>query len=229
MLLSRIAKSGKNERLMEIQYIGHASFRIKGKNGSVICDPYDPKATGLKFPKISADIVTISHNHPDHNNTYGVADKILVIVGPGEYEIKGIKVMGLSTFHDGSSGKERGKNTIYRIDIDRVSVVHLGDIGHRLSDTQIDKLGNVDILLIPVGGVYTINPSEAAVIVSQLEPKVIIPMHYKRADLSDKTFGKLADVNLFLKELGKTNIEPMAKFVTTREKLPSEAMVVVLE
>src|SRR3989344_5861765 len=214
---------------MEIQYIGHSSFKIRGKNASVVCDPYDPQFTGLKFPKISAEIVTISHNHGDHNNSEGVSDKTLVISGPGEYEVKGVKVVGLSTYHDGKEGKERGKNTIYRIDIDKISPVHLGDLGHKLTDSQIDSLGTVDILLIPVGGVYTLNPAEAAVVVSQLEPKVIIPMHYKRKELDEKTFAGLADLNLFLKELGKTDIAPLPKYTTTREKLPSEATVVVLE
>lgn len=214
---------------MEIQYLGHACFRLKGKNATVITDPFDPKMVGIKFPKTSADIVTISHLHKDHSYTKEIEGEELIINGPGEYEVKGIKILGISSFHDAKEGKERGKNTIYRIEVDKVSIIHLGDLGHKLTDGEVDSLGNVDILLVPVGGFYTINAAEATLVSSQIEPKIIIPMHYNRKDLNQENFGKLESVDVFLKEMGKAGVIPQPKLVITKEKLPLEATVVVLE
>ena len=147
---------------MEITYLGHASFRIKGKTTTVVTDPYKPDHVGLKFPKhISADIVSVSHDHPDHNAIHQIEGAAYVVNGPGEYEIKGVGVIGLSTFHDEEKGAKRGKNTIYRIEMDGLSIVHLGDLGHTLSAEEVDSLDGVDILMIPVGGVYTIDAAKA--------------------------------------------------------------------
>lgn len=214
---------------MEITYIGHSSFKLKGKNATVITDPYDPDKTGLKFPKVTADVVTISHAHSDHNYGKGVDENELVVSGPGEYEYKGVKIFGISSFHDAENGTKRGKNTIYRFVIDKISIVHLGDLGHKLSEKQVDSLGDIDVLLIPVGGKYTITAQEAAAIVSQVEPKIIIPMHYKREGLNESAFGELMGVDQFLKEMGKSEIVPQPKLVLTKDKLPLESMVVVLE
>ncbi len=214
---------------MEITPLGLSSFKLRGKAATVVLDPFDPKVVGLKFPKVSADIVVISHEHPDHNRRDLVDDAQIVIEGPGEYEVKGVKVLGISTYHDKEEGKTRGKNTVYRIVIDKVSIVHLGDLGHKLSDAQVDLLEGVDIVLIPVGGVYTITPQEAAVVVSQIEPKMIIPMHYGRPELSAEVFGKLSPVSDFLKEMGKEVIVPQPKLVITKDKLPIEPTIIVLE
>lgn len=211
---------------MDIAYLGHSSFRLKGKLGAVVTDPYGD-AVG-KFPKdISADIVTISHSHDDHNASDKVSEIKFKIEGPGEYEINGISVVGVASFHDDKNGEERGTNTIYVIEIDGLRVAHAGDLGHKLSQDQVDDLGSVDILLVPVGGVYTIDPKMAVEITRQIDPWVVIPMHYDQSDITVPS--KLAGVDEYLKEIGKTDIVPTAKYTITAEKLPSELTVVVME
>ena len=143
-------------QVMDITYLGHSAFKIKGKHIVIITDPYSEKMVGLKFPRhLTGDIVTVSHDHDDHNFIANVEGKPFVVNGPGEYEIKDTAIMGLSTFHDGQKGSTRGKNTMYRIELDGLVILHGGDLGHTLSDHDLDELGNVDILLVPVGGTYT--------------------------------------------------------------------------
>jgi len=215
---------------MDITYFGHSSFRIKGKTATVVTDPYDPVDVGLKFPKhIAADIVTVSHGHKDHAAVAQIEENPYVVRGPGEYEIKGVGIIGLSTYHDEEKGVKRGKNTIYRIEIDGVALVHLGDLGHTLSTDQVDALDGVGILMIPVGGVYTIDPATAVEVINELEPSIVIPMHYGRADLNQKEFGGLAQLSAFLKEIGKEDVAAQPKLSITRDKLPAEMQVVVLE
>lgn len=215
---------------MDITPLGHASFKIRGKQTTVVTDPYDPDMVGLKFPKhTQADIVTVSHQHEDHNAVSQLEGSPFIISAPGEYEIKGTSVVGLSTFHDESGGKERGTNTIYRIEIDGVSIVHLGDLGHVLSASQVDDLDGVDILCIPVGGFYTIDKKAASQVISEIDPKIVIPMHYARAQLNQKKFSKLSPVSDFLKEVGKEGATPQPKLAISKDKLPSEMQVVVLE
>lgn len=215
--------------IMEITHVGHASFRLKGKEGAVVTDPYEPSMVGISYPKLSATIVTLSHDHNDHNCAKLIEGNPLVISGPGEYESGGIKVYGISTFHDGEKGAKRGANTVYRIEIDGVSIVHLGDLGHKLTDSQVDSLDGVDVILVPVGGVFTLDAKEAAEVVSQLEPKIIIPMHYNKKELNQKNFGELSGVDVFLKEMGKTGITSQPKLSVAAEKLPVEPTVIVLE
>ena len=210
---------------MDITHLGHASFKLKGKVTAVVTDPYDP-SIGLKFPKVEADIVTTSHDHRDHNATSQVGGDPFVVAGPGEYEIKGVRIVGVPSFHDEKKGAERGKNTIYNIKIDNLSVCHLGDLGQsELGSEQLDSIGQVDILLIPVGGVYTIDASVAAKIAASLEPKIVIPMHY--ADTGNNL--QLEPVEKFLKEMGAEKTEPLAKLSITGDKLPEELTVTLLE
>lgn len=204
---------------MEINYLGHAAFRIKGKTATVVTDPYAPEHVGLKFPKhIAADIVTVSHDHPDHNAIHQIEGAAYVVNGPGEYEIKGVGIIGLSTFHDEEKGAKRGKNTIYRIEMDGLSIVHLGDLGHTLSVAEVDSLGGVDILMIPVGGLYTIDPAAAVAVINEIEPSIVIPMRYSRDELA-----------AFLKEIGTENVVPQPKLTITKDKLPEQMQVVILE
>lgn len=214
---------------MEITHLGHASFKIRGRHVALITDPFNPEMTGLKFPKIAADIVTISHQHGDHNFLGRILDTPVIIAGPGEYEAKGVRIVGIATYHDAVKGSQRGKNTIYRIEMDGISLVHCGDLGHKLDDGQIDQLGDVDLLMIPVGGVYTISAKEATEVVHRLEPKIVIPMHYNTSGLSQSAFGELAEVSNFLKEMGKEGIKSQPKLVVSKEKLPAEITVIVLE
>lgn len=217
--------------------MGHASFRIKGKSATVVTDPFASSVVGLKFPKLDAvDIITVSHDHPDHNATEAVLEKAsagetrpFTVSGPGEYEIKEVTILGIPAFHDNNLGADRGKNTIYVFNIDGIRVCHLGDLGHKLADSQLEEIGSVDILFIPVGGVFTIDAKAAAAVVAQIEPVVVIPMHYSRAGLTLELAEKLAPVNLFLKEMGAEGVTAESKYSTSKDKLPETTTVVVLE
>lgn len=213
---------------MEITYLGHSSFRIKGKTVTIVTDPYTSEKVGFKFPKLEANIVTVSHDHFDHNQAHLIAGDPKIVSGPGEYEIAGISIFGTHTYHDNKNGEERGANTVYVMTIDGINVCHLGDLGHALTDEQLDSIGNVDVLFIPVGGVYTIDPSEANQVVMQIEPKIIIPMHYKTPGLAISKAEEMSGVEEFVKEIG---IEPVRdnKFVITSDKIPEEVQLVVLE
>lgn len=210
---------------MDITYLGHASFRLKGKTATLVVDPYDD-SVGLKFPKVEADIVAVSHQHFDHNAVSAVSGTPFLVSGPGEYEVKGIEIVAVQSFHDNKQGSERGLNTIYNFRIDKINICHLGDLGQTsLTDQQVQEIGNVDILLLPVGGHFTIDASEANKIATQLEPKIIIPMHFKDTETKVE---ELAGVEKFLKEIGKENLEPVNKLVLTQDKLPEETQVVLL-
>lgn len=214
---------------MDITYLGHASFRLKGKNAVLVTDPYDLEKAGLKFPKhVAADVVTVSHDHPDHNAVHQIEGTPYIIHGPGEYEVKGIGVIGTRTFHDEEKGAKRGKNTIYKIDIDGLSIVHLGDLGHTLSAEEVDALDGVDILMIPVGGYYTIDPAKAVAVINEIEPSIVIPMHYKREDMTGDMFKEVVTLPVFLKAIGKDDVVPQPKLSITKDKLPQEMQVVVL-
>ncbi len=204
--------------------MGHSCFKIKGRQATIVTDPYSPDL-GYSLGKLNASIVTISHQHPGHSFTAGVGGNPRAITGPGEYEISNVLVIGVATFHDEDRGKIRGANTAYLIEIDEISICHLGDLGHVLTDEQVEELGNVDVLLVPVGGVSTIDSPVAAEIVRQLEPKAVIPMHYKTPVLS----RKLEPVEAFLKEMGANNITPQAKLSLTKSNLPISTQVFLLE
>ena len=209
---------------MDIMWLGQACFKIKGKNATIVTDPFSDQL-GFKLPKVDADIVLVTHDHYDHNASGEVGGDPFVIKGPGEYEIKGVEIVGIPSFHDDKKGEERGLNNLYNFKIDSVNIAHLGDLGQgELSPKQIEDLGNVDVLMIPVGGVYTIDASSASKIAAQLEPSVIIPMHY----LDKDSKVNLEPVEKFLKEMGKDNVESADNLTISREKLPSEPQVVIL-
>lgn len=209
---------------MEIKYLGHASFRIRGKNAKVVIDPFDPGMVGLKFPAVDADVVLISHNHDDHNNAGAVSGNPVVFKGPGEYEVKGVKIYGYPSFHDKDAGAKRGKNTMYLLTVDGIHILHVGDLGEKLSDAMIDELDVVDILMVPTGGTFTVDAKEALEVVRQIEPKIVIPMHY-RVDGMAPSMQVLAPLADFVSVIGKT-VESIPKLVITADKLPSELTVV---
>ena len=209
---------------MEIDWFGHACFRLRGREGTVITDPYK-KEIGLSFPRPRGDIVTISHDHPGHSYADGVKGDPRVLNGPGEYEIKNIFVTGIPTAHDKKGGKDRGPNTVYTIDMDGLTICHLGDLGHVPTQPQAEAFGNVSILLVPVGGVSTIGGAEAAEIISLLEPQVVIPMHFALPDLA----FKLESSAKFFKEMGLKAPEAVHSFKVTKDSLPKETQVVLLE
>src|SRR5258706_1744173 len=212
---------------MEITYLGHSAFKIKGKSISIITDPYSSDKVGLKFPKSEAEIETVSHHHKDHDFVESVAGIKKVIDGPGEYEIAGVSIIGISSFHDDKKGAERGKNTIYVIEIDNMRLVHLGDLGHKLDETQIKEIGTIDIAFIPVGGTYTIDAKVAVEVVNQIGASIIIPMHYDVVGLT--LSEKLDPVDTFLTESG-LRVENLPKLNIKEGDITSdEKHVVILE
>lgn len=213
---------------MDIYSLGHSSFKIKGKTATIVTDPFDQGMVGIRFPKTEADIVTVSHDHKDHNAVINVEGSPYVIKGPGEFEIKGIHFVGVSVFHDDKQGVERGRNVMYQMIVDGVTIVHLGDLGHKLTSEQAKEIGTCDILFIPVGGAWTISADVASEVAAQFEPKIIIPMHYKKQG-QNPDLDVLDGVDKFLKEMGKEEVAPISKLSITKDKLPEDTQVVVLE
>jgi L-ascorbate metabolism protein UlaG (beta-lactamase superfamily) len=216
--------------MAKVYFAGQSCFQIsvsnsKDNSADIVIDPYD-EATGLKLPNLSADILLVTHNHHDHNNIEGIKGEPFMVKGPGEYEIKGVFVRGIAAFHDDKGGKEKGQNTIYTIEAEGIRFCHLGDLGQKeLTDEQVDKIGQVDVLMIPVGGQgYTISPTEAQKIVAQIEPMIVIPMHYALPKLK----MELEDVSKFLKAMGKPSVTPQDKFIVKASTLPKEGMEIVV-
>ena len=215
---------------MKIKWYGHSAFLITSDQGAkIMIDPYEPGAFGgqLSYGKIKdqVDIVLTSHDHADHNYTKDLPGTPQIVKGSGSKTAKGISMKGISTYHDPSQGSERGANTIFTLKIDNIQLCHLGDLGHLLSDKELAEIGPVDILLIPVGGFFTIDPKEATRVAEQIKPKIVIPMHFKTA----KCGFPIAPVEDFLK--GKTNTKrPKASEATfDKATLPQQMEIVVLE
>ncbi|MEP7198719.1 MAG: MBL fold metallo-hydrolase [Chloroflexota bacterium] len=209
---------------MEITWYGHSCFRLRGREGIVITDPFG-KECGYEWPRPRADIVTVSHEHANHNQGDRVAGDPKIVHGPGEYEINNIFITGIGTFHDNKKGAERGKNTIYLIEFDDLKVCHLGDLGHVPTETQAEALAGLDVLFVPVGGVTALHAAQAAEVVSQLEPRIVIPMHYQTKAFT----GKLDDLDKFFKEMGLKTVEQQDTLKVTKNSLPEETQVVVLK
>lgn len=207
---------------MEITWLGHACFQLRGKQVTLITDPFTPQQ-GSSLGKISAPIVTISHDHPGHNNSAAIGGNPRVIRGPGEYEVSDVLITGIASYHDNKRGQERGRNTIYVIHMDDLVICHLGDLGHTLQEEQLEEVADADILLIPIGGQSTIHASQAAEVISQVEPRIVIPMHYNAA--LEESAGVL---NKFCREMGVEPPAPQPKFVVTPGTLPVETQIVLL-
>lgn len=211
--------------MAEIVWLGHAAFRLKSKDAVIITDPYD-KSIGLGSLGQKADIVTISHQHPHHATVDSVKGDPFVIAGPGEYEVRGVFVTGVWTFADDKGGKEQGRNTIYLFQLDDLNVCHLGSLGHTLSPQQLDALGNVDVLLVPVGGHAGLGASKASEVISQVEPRVVIPMHY---DATGREADTLDNLDKFAKEMGMKEYTPQDRFSMKHSDLGETTQVVVLD
>lgn len=210
--------------MADIQYLGHSCFRLRGREGIVITDPYD-RSVGLDIGRPTAHIVTVSHNHPDHNNVAAVRparERVVVIDGPGEYEVGGVLITGVRTFHDKHKGAELGRNTVYVVHLDDVVFCHLGDLAHELTSQQIDEIGNVDVLFVPVGGGETIGPAEAASVISQIEPRIVVPMHYA-FEGQQRLLETLAPLDGFLHELGIKEHTAEERLTLTPGNLPGDA------
>lgn len=206
---------------MKISWLGHACFLIETTK-KILTDPFD-KQLGYPVPKAAADLVTVSHQHFDHNAVRTIPGKPQIIQSAGEYSVNGVKITGVRTFHDQNQGAQRGENIAFIIEAEGIRVCHLGDLGHILDQGARAKIGKVDVLLVPVGGYYTINAAEAKEVVEQLNPGYVVPMHYKTRYLN----LPIAPVEDFLK------FYPEYKKETALEvqagKIPEKMQVVLLE
>ena len=209
---------------MEIVWLGHSAFRIRSREAVLVTDPC-PRSTGYNMARPTADIVTISHDHEHHCHVQGVAGSPKVVRGPGEYEVAGVLITGVLTYHDKSKGSEQGKNTAFVIETEELRLCHLGDLGHVPTPEQVEEMAGVDILLAPVGGGAALDAAGAAETVSLLEPKLVIPMHYA----TPASTAKLDPLDRFLKEMGASNVTAQPRLSVNRSSLPAETHVVVLD
>ena len=209
---------------MDIVWHGHACFRLRGREASIVTDPYD-RSTGFPPLKLTADVVTVSHDSPRHANLSVVSaasDRVRQINGPGEYEVAGSLIEGVATYRDKQRGKTVGKNTSYMIHLDDLSICHLGALAHTLNSGQIDSMKDADVLLIPVGGGAVLDAAAAAEVVSQLEPRIVIPMFYGTPSETQDP------VDRFCKELAAAEIVPQQRLTITKTSLPEEMRLILL-
>ena len=211
---------------MELTWLGHSCFRLRGKDATLITDPPSP-ATGYSLGRITADIVTISHQHVGHNYVKGIGGDPKVVSGPGEYEISQILITGVQTFHDDEKGRRLGRNTAYLITMDEIQICHLGDLGTVLDDNAQEALSGADVLLVPVGGGNSLNAGQAAEVVAQIEPRIIVPMHYATPNYRPGEV-MLDPLDTFCHEMGVEMTEPLPKAVITKATLPGETQVLIL-
>lgn len=210
---------------MKIKWLGHACFLLTGENGiKIVTDPFDA-TVGYPIPAVEADIVTTSHDHFDHNYTDAVRGDFEVIDGIGDFYIKDIPIKGVKTYHDDAMGEKRGGNVVYIMKIDGLNVCHLGDLGHVLDEKTIEHIGPVDVLMIPVGGYYTIDAETAVKVIAQLAPKLIIPMHFKTPEID----FPIAGVDAFLDKIGGGQRSGSNEMEVTAKALAVPAQVKVLE
>ena len=214
---------------MEITWYGHSCFRLTKRNfATVVTDPFDSKVIGYEPLKLKAEIVTVSHAAPGHNNVDAVKGVTHTITGPGEFEIGGVFITGVQT-DGGASAKKKNsngtRNTLYVFDYDGITVAHLGDLQQVPTQAEIEALGTVNVALVPVGGGGGLNAAKAAEVVSLLEPNIVIPMHYATPDVK----LTLDSLNKFLKEMGLGKVEAQTSLKVTRTGLPSETHVVALD
>jgi L-ascorbate metabolism protein UlaG (beta-lactamase superfamily) len=216
---------------MDITYHGHSTFKIKADVGTVITDPFDTYV-GLPMVSLSADVVTISHDHKDHSaieRVKGTArrEKPFIVNELGEYEVGGISIFGVKTYHDVNGGVERGTNRVYKIMVEDITVCHLGDLGHELTSEQLADIGPVDVVICPVGGNVTIDPALAVKTIHALEPSIAIPMHFKTPNHNQDVFGDLKTLDDFLKAYG-VEATPVDKLTLNKTRLPEETELVIL-
>ncbi len=221
---------------MDITWLGHSCFQLRGKNVTLVTDPFSAQYGDIaRLSKTNASIVTVSHNHAGHNSVEGVpgvgGKAPRVVRSPGEYEISDVLITGVASYHDNKHGQEQGRNTIYIIHMDDITVCHLGDLGHTLQEEQLEEVADADVLLLPIGGQHGINVTQAAEIIGQVEPRFVIPMHYRPVG-PDEAGGETTNpLDKFCREMGidKNNVQP--KFTITRNTLttaPSELQIILL-
>jgi L-ascorbate metabolism protein UlaG (beta-lactamase superfamily) len=210
--------------MAEIRWFGHNCFRIRSRDATILMDPVGKK-TGYSLPKQTADIVTVSHDHPGHTNTSALKGEYKTISGPGEYELNDTFVTGVRTYHDAIEGAERGYNTVYLVEVEGMIVCHLGDLGHPLESEHVEALAQCDILMIPIGGGSVLTPEQAAEVVSLLEPRIVIPMQFATTS-GDKSLSPLSE---FIGALGAEAPEPVEKLTVRSSDLGEAMRLVVLK
>jgi len=216
---------------MILTYLGHSCFKLKGKRGTIVTDPYFDDV-GFSLPNVSADIVTVSHSHKDHSASGLVSGTArrknpFLVDQAGEYEVGGLSVFGVKTYHDDQLGAERGTNMVYTMLVDDLRICHLGDLGHELTTEQIEAIGQIDVLLCPVGGESSIGPEQALKVIRSIEPSIVIPMHYQTNRHNKEIFGNKARLEDFIKVYG-TEVTPIDKLDIEKLKMPEETELVVM-
>jgi L-ascorbate metabolism protein UlaG (beta-lactamase superfamily) len=213
---------------MEITYFGLNAVRLRGREATVMIDPYEPKL-GLSPVRLNVQIVIFTHDDPTHFSLQGLSGEPHIVTGAGEFEIKGIAMTGTQTYHDAKKGAERGKNFAYTIEIDDLRICHLGHLGHGLSEDQLEGIGSkIDVLFVPIGGGSHINYTQTTEIVNQIEPKLVIPISYKLPGLTLLALN-LEGLDKFAKEMGATDLTPQPKLQISATPSVEETKLVILE
>jgi L-ascorbate metabolism protein UlaG (beta-lactamase superfamily) len=209
---------------MELTWLGHSCFRLRGRDLTILTDPFD-SGLGLTLGKVSADVVTVSHDEPNHNAVGAVDGAPRVVAGPGEYELAGVMITGVATPRPEGQSRDVPRNTAYLFELDDVTICHLGDLAAPLGSDQVSVVKDADVLLVPVGGHCTIDGARAAEIVAQVEPKLVVPMHY----LIPGVRLELDPVDRFCREIGAAELTPQARLTITRSSLPDQLTVALLD
>lgn len=212
--------------MVMVRWFGHSCFKITAASGtSIVTDPFEEADVGYPTPRVKADIVMVSHDHYDHNKVDVLVGRPEVVRGPDNHTVLGMYFYGIRSYHDDDKGSKRGSNVVFTFNVDGLQICHMGDLGHSLSDEQMMDIGAVDILMIPVGGYFTIDAQQASEIVSQLNPLITIPMHYK-TPLIDFL---ISPVDAFLE--GKDNVvhHDSNTLVVDRDSMPKSPYIVVLK
>lgn len=214
---------------MDITWYGLSCFRIREGGVTVVCDPYD-RSVGPALAKVRADIVTVSHDRAGHNAIERVSGEPKVLSGPGEYEVKNVFITGLTTYHRRTDGRPPERNVAFFFEFGDLTIGHMGDIGEVPTQSEIEELniGEVDVLMVPVGGGDTLDPARAVELVGLLEPRIVIPMHYRHDGLTPDLAAQLEGVEKFLKEFGATAIDPVDTLKITQSNLPEETQIMLL-
>lgn len=214
---------------MQIVWKGQSCFQIlasprKQESLKIVLDPYGEEI-GLKLSPLEADVALFTHDHEDHNNAKALKASPFLIANPGEYDVKGAYIKGIFSYHDEKEGQERGANTMYTLEVEDLRICHMGDFGQQeLNAEQLEAIGDVDVLFVPVGGTYTIDAKGASHVVNQIEPRIAIPMHYALPKLK----VKLASVEEFLKVMGAKNVQPQEKLTIKKKDLTAEETQIVV-
>jgi L-ascorbate metabolism protein UlaG (beta-lactamase superfamily) len=209
---------------VDIDWFGHSCFRLREGGVTIVTDPYD-KSIGYVMPRVRADIITVSHEAPGHAAAAAIKGDARVLNKPGEYEVKGVFITGIQTWRAAATGAAKEENTVFVFEFGELTVCHLGDLARMLTQAQVEAMPDIDVLLVPVGGGSSLDADKAAEVISLVEPRIVIPMHYKTPYVN----LPLDPLSKFLKEMGAAEHAPQESLRVTRAELPEETQVVILE